>query len=68
MVPGTTMLTRMPEGPSSAASARTRPSSPVLAAVTAAVPDRPVRLDCPPSAMMLPRPRSFIPGTTARAR
>src|SRR5439155_1616850 len=51
MKPGTTMFARMPNGPSSAASARTRPSSPVLAAVTAAVFGRPVRLDCPPIAM-----------------
>src|SRR3989442_14013353 len=62
MEPGTTMLARMPNGPSSAASARTRPSSPVLAAVTAAVFGRPVRLDCPPIAMMLPRFRSFHRG------
>src|SRR5438132_1552915 len=62
------MAKELPNGPSSAASARTRPSSPVLAAVTAAVFGRPVRLDCPPIAMMLPRRRSFIAGTTARAR
>jgi len=31
------MFARMPKGPSSAASARMRPSSPVFAAVTAAV-------------------------------
>ena len=68
MVPGMTMFARMPKGPSSAASARTKPSRPVFAAVTAAVLGRPVRLDCPPMAMMLPRRRSFIPGTTARAR
>src|SRR2546425_551732 len=53
MKPGTTMLARMPKGPSSAASARTRPSNPDFAAVTAAVFGRPVMADCPPSAMML---------------
>ena len=58
----------MPKGPSSAASARTRPSKPDFAAVTADVLGRPVMADCPPSAMMLPRRRSFMPGTTARAR
>ena len=68
MSPGTTMLARMPNGPSSAARARTKPSSPDLAAVTAAVFGRPVMADCPPSVMMLPRPRCFMAGTTARAR
>ncbi len=68
MKPGSTMFARMPNGPSSAASARMSPSSPDFAAVTATVFGRPVIEDCPPSAMMLPRLRSFIPGTTARAR
>jgi len=68
MKPGITMFARMPNGPSSAARARIRPSSPVFATTTAAVFGRPVRLDIPPSAMMLPRRRAFIAGTTARAR
>ena len=68
MNPGITMFTRIPNGPSSAASARTRPSKPVLATVTTAVFGRPVRLDIPPRATMLPRRRSFIAGTAARAR
>ena len=47
---------------------RTRRLGAVLAAVTAAVLGRPVNADCPPSAMMLPRRRAAMPGTTARAR